>query len=356
VIRIDTRKAIREPSKNMRNIYKLSVLACLGALTACQSADVERQPFTLAIIPDTQHYADRGAATGGKIPDLFTPQTQWIVGNHEKENIVFVLHEGDIVQQDNEVEWERANASLSLLDGVVPYIFCRGGHDDSGLLNRYFPVSRYEHEEWFGGSMPGDPDNRYVTFSAGGMQFMIITLEWRTPPEVFEWANRIVASHKESRVIVLLNNYLSHDNKRHSLVEYIWQDFIRRHKNIFLVLSGNGKQYTPEAGLLADYGDGAGRLTSRGIHGNPVHQVLANYEMLKQGGNGWLRLMRFIPLENKIEVTAWSPWLQQSAADVNEPMIYWRSDLESGAAWYPCQDWPEQNHFELDYDMSLGLK
>ena len=49
--------------------------------------------------------------------------------------------------------------------------------------------------------------------------------------------------------------------------EQMWQEFIRKHENIFLVVSGHIG------------GDGLGRLTSKGEHGNPVHQLLANYQM-----------------------------------------------------------------------------
>jgi len=71
------------------------------------------EEFTIVVLPDTQIYAQSH-------PDIFTSQTQWIVDNKEALNIVFVTHEGDIVQNWNSItEWERANTSMSLLDGVV---------------------------------------------------------------------------------------------------------------------------------------------------------------------------------------------------------------------------------------------
>lgn len=73
-------------------------------------------------------------------------------------------------------------------------------------------------------------------------------------------------------------------------------------------------------------GDGLGRLTSIGDHGNAVHQVLANYQMKENGGNGWLRIMKFFPKKNKILVTTYSPTLKEYAGD-------------------------EQNRFELKYIM-----
>ena len=84
------------------------------------------------------------------------------------------------------------------------------------------------------------------------------------------------------------------------------------HANIFLVLSGH---------ILYD---GLGRLTSTGDHGNVVHQVLTNYQMKARGGNGWLRIMTFLPKEQTIRVRTYSPFLDEWATD-------------------------EQNQFELSY-------
>lgn len=67
-------------------------------------------PFTIIALPDTQAYTL-------SYPHLFTCQTEWIKENKDKENIVFVVHEGDISCFNKEVEWQRANESMSILDG-----------------------------------------------------------------------------------------------------------------------------------------------------------------------------------------------------------------------------------------------
>ncbi len=56
--------------------------------------------FTIIALPDTQHYSEA-------YPAIFTSQTQWIVDNKDARNIVFVTHEGDIVEHNNLAsEWE----------------------------------------------------------------------------------------------------------------------------------------------------------------------------------------------------------------------------------------------------------
>ena len=74
-----------------------------------------------------------------------------------------------------------------------------------------------------------------------------------------------------------------------------------------------------------------GRLTSVGDKGNKVHQILANYQTgvdgaSAKGGGGWLRIMKFLPAENKILVETYSPFLKE-----------WKNDV--------------QNKFELEYPM-----
>jgi len=299
----------------------------------------EAESFTFIILPDTQHYTL-------KYPQIFTSQTQWIKDNKKAMNIVFVLHEGDFTNGDTDVEWQRANTSMSILDGVVPYTFCAGNHEfpnagrppancrDNAKLNQYFPPGRFENEPWWGGCDPNNPDARYVFFDAAGMGFMIVSLEFGPNDAMLRWANQVVSEFPNKRIIFLTHCYMYEDDTRvgpgdqwgcrgwagdGNDGEQMWDKFVKLHENIFLVLSGH---------IL---GDGLGRLTSTGVNGNPVHQILANYQdppiPIGNGGNGWLRIMKFVPRENKIEVRTYSPWLDKFAAD-------------------------EQNQFDLVYPMT----
>ncbi len=101
--------------------------------------------FTLAAIPDTQHYVD-----SANYP-TFTAQTQWIVANRNALNIAFVTHLGDITQNIDAVEqeWKRADTSMKVLDDAgIPYAVSPGNHDISAagvakFYDQYFPVSRF---------------------------------------------------------------------------------------------------------------------------------------------------------------------------------------------------------------------
>jgi len=289
-------------------------------------------PFCIVALPDTQLYAE-------SYPDIFLAQTQWIKDHKGELNIVFVAHEGDITNKNSEEQWRNADKAMSILDGVVPYALALGNHDmgpggnaenrDSRLFNKFFPVSRFEKQPWYSGHYGDKNDNAYCYFTAAGMKFLVLALEFGPRDEVLDWASKVVSQHRDRQVIVVTHCYMYWDDTRvgqgdnHNVHTYgcggndgeeMWQKFVRKHENIFLVLSGH----------IVDAG--VGRLTSTADHGNEVHQILANYQMKENGGNGWLRIMKFVPEESKIYVTTYSPFLKEYAAD-------------------------EQNQFELHYEM-----
>jgi hypothetical protein len=79
--------------------------------------------WTLAILPDTQLYSQ-------DYPQHFNSQTQFIANNAAGLNIKYVLHEGDIVNNNSQsYQWANARASMNFLNGVVPYAIGPGNHD-----------------------------------------------------------------------------------------------------------------------------------------------------------------------------------------------------------------------------------
>ncbi|KYK25977.1 hypothetical protein AYK26_01715 [Euryarchaeota archaeon SM23-78] len=266
--------------------------------------------FTIIVIPDTQYYAQY-------MPDRFTAQTQWIVDNINNLNTVFVTHEGDIVEHgDNLTEWDRANQSMSLLDGVIPYGVLPGNHDfvgwDTTNYNIYFPYTRYEKYSWYGGHYGTDNDNNYQLFSAAGMDFIIVHLEYTPGPPALAWANQVLTNHSNRRAIVTSHSVVNRDGSWTSPGASIF-NALKDNPNLFLILGG----HVPGEGRRTDV-----------VSGNTIHSLLADYQMMgsPRNGEGYLRIMTFVPKENKIYVRTYSPVL-------NRYMI------------------SASSHFELDYPM-----
>ena len=286
--------------------------------TGC--ASFKGKPFTVVALPDTQVYAKLD-------PDLYLSQTQWIVDNREKHNIVCVLHEGDVTNENWKEQWDNADRAMSLLDGAVPYLIAIGNHDmgpsgntigrDSTLFNSTFPVSRFQDQPWYGGHFGDNNDNSYGLFDVSGMKLLVLALEFGPRDEVVEWANRIVEQHSDRQTIVVTHAYLTADNKLlagaapgcpHTYPcggndgQELWDKLVSKHPNIFLVLSGHMQGV-------------AGRLTSTGEHGNTVHQMMANYQFGPNGGDGWLRVLTFVPEEDTIRVSTYSTSRKEEMTD-----------------------------------------
>ncbi len=284
----------------------LTILLLAGSVSAAE-------PFSVVVLPDTQKY------TVG-FPDTYLAQTQWIRDNVQKENIRFVIHLGDIVENHNESEeqWQIADRAHQLLDGVVPYSMLPGNHDleyqnkvfsrETKFYNKYFGPQRFAGRAWYGGHWGETNDNNYCTFEAAGMKFLVISLEYAPRDEVLAWATEVAAARADHRAILATHCYMRpavRDSKAGGTLgnsgDGIWEKFVRRSPNVFLVTSGH---------VL-----GVGRQVSTNDAGKPVHETLVDYQGLSNGGDGWLRIMRFVPDENRIEIRAYSPLLKQAMED-----------------------------------------
>jgi hypothetical protein len=264
--------------------------AAFAESNAAEESDAGR--FIIVVLPDTQFYSR-------KYPDIFANQTRWVASRRGEMSIAFVIQEGDITDTaDSDAEWRNANASLSLLDGVVPYSLVPGNHDKpTAAYNRYFPPSRFSSEPWYGGNFSGG-DNSYQVFSAGGSDYLVLNLEFCPGKETMAWGNRVLAENRGRKAIVVTHGYINEKTERSVHVcgdtQYIWDGLVVPNNNVFLVLCGHIH--------------GVARR-SDSVGARRVHQVLADFQDEPNGGNGWLRLMEFSPGEGKIYVKTYSPYL-----------------------------------------------
>lgn len=274
-----------------------------GPLTVRVGLRTAVQPeFTIIVMPDTQHYSEA-------FPAVFTSQTQWIVDNKAARNIVFVTHEGDIVEHNNLLsEWQAANASMSLLDGVVPYGMGPGNHDQpTTLYNQFFPYTRYQNQPWYGGHFQNLNDNNYQLFSGGGIDFVIVHLQFCPPVAAVSWASSVLQAHPNRIGIMTTHGYLDGAAQRTvggcSSTQYLWDGLAVPNPNLHFMLSGHVHTESRRADV---------------VNGHPVYQMLADYQdRAPTGGEGWLRILRFVPSDNKVYVQTYSPWLNRFETDAN---------------------------------------
>lgn len=288
--------------------------------------------FTIVVLPDTQNYA---SGRNGGTPEIFKAQTQWVADNQEDLNIVYVAHLGDCVNHaDREDEWRHADDAFRKLEGVspIPYGIAVGNHDKyiyrslpvfidgvhietTQLYNRYFGKARFKDRPWFGENYGPDNDNFYHLLSVGGLDFILIFFEYAAGSDVLGWADEILKKYSDRRAIIVSHSLLKLD-KTFSHQGQATYDVLKDNRNFFLMLCGH---------VLGE------ALREDTYNGKRVYSLLSDYQGREKGGNGWLRIMKFSPTRNRIQVTTYSPTLGKYERDADSQFI-------------------------LEYDMSSGLK
>ncbi len=290
--------------------------------------------FALVVLPDSQLYVE-------KRPELYTLQTGWIAANAQRYNIKRVLHVGDITQHDTRIEWEAAVRAHKVFLDLVPGIFAQGNHDMAltdgfrsreSRFSRYITLNDYRRSPGFGGVYDREPhntQNSFHVFEAGGRQWLVLALEFAPRDDVLRWANQVVANHPRHAVIIMTHAYMKPDGTRYDRMlpdkskstghlgfnkklsarleggyndgGDVWRKLASQHANIVMVLCGHVAT--------------SAHLASRGKHGNTVHQVLVDYQNRPNGGDGWFRLMQFLPDGHTVQVRDYSPLLNETSSD-----------------------------------------
>ncbi len=286
--------------------------------------------FTFAVLPDTQIYSER-------FPETFEAQTRWVVANRERRRIAAVFHLGDITNRNTAPQWENARRAIRVLvEAAMPCCLCAGNHDygaggngadRSSLMADHFPVKELSKAPHWAGNYdrePERPENSAHLIDAGGRRFVVLCLEFGPRDDVLRWANEVVARHAGREAILLTHAFIYHDDTRYDWQrhgpkqqwnphaygmakhaggvndgEEIWRKLVARHESFTMVLNGH---------VLVD---GLGRFSSRTPGGRAVPQMLVNFQMLPNGGNGWLRLIE-MRRDGSMQVCDYSPTLGQS--------------------------------------------
>jgi hypothetical protein len=275
--------------------------------------------WSLVILPDTQIYAQN-------YPGIFFAQTSWILDNLRKRNIRFVVGLGDITNVNSIPEWKVARSAYDIIHGRVPYALVPGNHDygpggnsstRDTYLNEYLPYSRYAGLPSFGGSKdPGTVENTYHLFEAGGVKWIVICFEWAPRDSTIQWAHSVLDLYPDRKAILVSHAIMNNNDLRYNIAdtvnpqtynphlystpgpvndgEELWQKLTRR-RNFVMTLSGH---------VL---GDGTGFRIDNNDAGQPVAQMLINYQFRNLGGEGYLRILEFQPNGHTVRVTSYSP-------------------------------------------------
>ncbi|GEM_PF-522266 len=267
--------------------------------------------FTIVALPDTQFYSE-------SYPAIFQSEIDWIVNNHQERNIVYVTGLGDVVNVGtSDTQFRNATNALYRLENPVttglpegiPYGVPVGNHDSPyTLFNNYFGVSHFSGRSYYGGSYTTGYQNHYDLFSAGGMDFIVLSLEYNAGANsaIMSWANGVLQANADRRAIVVT----------HSLLQagYNWPTPAAWSTDggttIFPALANNPNVFL----MLCGHNHGQGRR-HEAVGDRFIDVLLSDYQSDVNGGNGFVRLMEFSPSNNVIRVTTYSPYTLGSKTD-----------------------------------------
>ncbi len=267
-----------------------------------EALDAGAENFTIIAIPDTQNYAT-------SYPAIFTNQTQWVASKLNDLNIVYVTQEGDLVNTASTSEYNNANTSMNILSASdVPFGVAPGNHDSSAsLYEQYFGVWRFEGKGYYGGHYGSDNENMYVLFSAGGMDFIAINLEYNPGSAVITWADGLLGTYSGRRGIVTSHDILSTAGSWDTAGQNIY-DGLKDNPNLFLMLCGH------------NHPNGEARRTDT-YNNSTIYSLLADYQDDDNQQSGKLRILTFDPSANKIYVKTYSPYTNTYDTDTSSEFV-----------------------------------
>lgn len=313
------------------------------------------QSWSMILLPDPQTYVK--FERNQPILDLMMA---WIAEHIDSLNIKLVLCTGDLVEhneminpdgvkanQPSKRQWEAVARSFGKLDGKVPYITAAGNHDYGVLasgenhisnFNHYFPVDKnFLNQQLLrevalnGSGIPSLENAAYEYNAPQGKKFLLLSLEFAPRDTILSWARKVVdqPKYKDHAVIVLTHSYMNAKNewikKENYAVtdcnygEAIWKKLIEPSKNIEMVLAGHiGAPNDPKAHIAF--------RTDLNAGGKKVQQMVFNAQALGggwygNGGDGWLRILEFLPDGKTVKVKTFSPLFAISPSTQN---LAWR--------------------------------
>lgn len=298
--------------------------------------ETENYDYSFVAFPDTQ-------ITNHYHRDVFDLDYDWIVNNAKTKNIQYVTHVGDLCDASSIPEWENVQRNYTkLVDNDIKIGFAPGNHDydDGGgrsrplsKMQQYLPYSYWSQMSYFGGAMyEGDLANYYNLIYVDGVKYLFLNLEFGQRDCTILWANRVVEQYPDHRVIVSLHHFTEQDgtiggpNSPHKPSGYgigkgnsvndpyqLYEKFIKKHANMFMVLSGHVS--------FDDILHG----TKIGDHGNTIHHILIDAQgSLSRTKYGWTDVFALFKI-NEAEKNIYTYWyspLQDKYLNIQNQFVF----------------------------------
>ncbi|MFF2658907.1 LamG-like jellyroll fold domain-containing protein [Kitasatospora sp. NPDC058032] len=292
--------------------------------------DPDARRFTVVVMPDTQYLFDQDRIHPAPVEASIRYVLDGGVNREDgtDDNIVFLAHLGDVTENGLPAEFAAVSKVFARLDDAgAAYGVLAGNHDVGSSTDdqrgstpylETFGKARAARTSGYHGSSP-DGYNTCHVFTAGGRPWMLLSLDWRLSDAGFAWANAVIAANPKVPVILTTHDLAYADDAgRAELSGYgrkLWDRLISGNDQIFLTVNGH---YWPP-----------GRTVLRNKAGHDVHVHITNYQDRYYGGAAMIRAYRFDLDRNTVDVSTFSPWIQEIAAEERNTLAAQQVELTS---------------------------
>ncbi|MEK2494481.1 LamG-like jellyroll fold domain-containing protein [Kitasatospora purpeofusca] len=292
--------------------------------------DPDARRFTLVVMPDTQYLFDQDRIHPAPVEAALRHVLDGGVNREDgtDDNIVFLAHLGDVTENGLPTEFAAVSKVFGLLDDAgAAYGVLAGNHDvrsstddrrgSTPYLETFGPTRAARTSGYHSSSPDGYNTCHIVT--AGGRPWMLLSLDWRLSDAGFAWADAVIAANPKVPVILTTHELAyADDGGRAELSDYgrqLWERLISGNDQIFLTVNGH---YWPP-----------GRTVLTNKAGHDVHVHITNYQDRYYGGAAMIRAYRFDLDRNTVDVSTYSPWIQEIAAEERNTLAAQQVELTS---------------------------
>lgn len=203
---------------------------------------------------------------------------------------------------------------MAKLDGSLPYSVVPGNHDSDTNIDTgadpfeeflaVFGAARYSSMDGFGGQMSAVRPSFYQFFDANGIRFLHLGLEYQYENNgVTAWAQGIVAANPGLPILLTTHGYLDTQGRgRNAKAQGLWDDLIKINPQIFMVLNGHFRDIPATFLAGAEF-----HQTSINDAGQPVLEMLSNYQDRTFGGDSLFRIIEIDMVANAVNVQTYNP-------------------------------------------------
>ena len=200
-------------------------------------------------------------------------------------------------------------------------------HSENGRTHfpEYFPVER--NSKWNGCAVAVFPNRSGVeSLENAAFEFndpawgkiLVVCNEFAPRDEVLQWTAGLISSDrfKNHRVIYMTHSLLKErtaertDNEGYEITpanwgQQVWDKLLSKSENIVLAICGH-------TGSPGDFEDSIAYRCDKNAAGRDLHQMMFNVQILGggwegNGGDGWLRILEFMPDGETLRVKTYSP-------------------------------------------------